>query len=311
MPETVTYAGAGGESPVTASASIAWLSGASGVGTSDGSFGIWRGSPLQIVGTWSDNDANMVQFWPLRSGFPLANWMKPVDEAIGAFDSGESWAAAAAGAYDSRWVVSLEKLASLRAGRGTTYIRFAHEMNGNWYPWKVNTTNYKDFITAWQRFRGLQLTYFPTAKLVFSVNRESVGTGMDWRTFFPGAAYVDVMSVDYYNHYPYVATDADWSNSVMVVDAYRAPKGIGQHLAFAKSVGLPLAISEWGVMANTGDSPVFVKQMHDFFAANAGSGPGQVLYDIYFNVDQNNSNFSIYGPTVKLPLAAAEYVNDF
>lgn len=288
-----------------------WLSGASGTGTADDSFGTWRGTSEQITGTWSDNDANMVQFWPMQSGGLLANWTKPIDVAVGAFDSGESWAAGATGAYDSRWITSLKKLASLRTGRGTTYIRFAHEMNGNWYPWSVNTTNYVAFDTAWKRFRALQRTYFPAAKLVFSVNRESVGTGMDWRTFFPGSAFVDVMSVDYYNQYPYVGTATDWNNSVSAVDAYKAPKGIAQHLAFAKSVGLPLAVSEWANMSTTGDSPVFVTQMHDFFAAHAGTGPGGLMYDIYFNVDQNASTFLIYGSTAKMPLSAAQYRTDF
>jgi hypothetical protein len=288
-----------------------WLSGASGAGTSDDSFGTWRGTSEQITGTWSDNDANMVQFWPMQSGGALANWTKPVDVAIGAFDSGESWAAGSTGAYDSRWITSLKKLASLRAGRGTTYIRFAHEMNGNWYPWSVNTTNYVAFDAAWKRFRALQLTYFPAAKLVFSVNRESVGTGMDWRSFFPGSAYVDVMSVDYYNQYPYAGTVTDWNNSVSAVDAYKAPKGIAQHLAFAKSVGLPLAVSEWANMSTTGDSPVFVTQMHDFFAAHAGTGPGELVYDIYFNVDQNAGNFMIYGSKAKMPASAAQYRTDF
>ena len=288
-----------------------WLSGASGTGTADDSFGTWRGTSEQITGTWSDNDANMVQFWPMQSGGLLANWTKPIDVAVGAFDSGESWAAGATGAYDSRWITSLKKLASLRTGRGTTYIRFAHEMNGNWYPWSVNTTNYVAFDTAWKRFRALQRTYFPAAKLVFSVNRESVGTGMDWRTFFPGSAFVDVMSVDYYNQYPYVGTATDWNNSVSAVDAYKAPKGIAQHLAFAKSVGLPLAVSEWANMSITGDSPVFVTQMHDFFAAHAGTGPGGLMYDIYFNVDQNAGTFMVYGSTAKMPLSAAQYRTDF
>jgi hypothetical protein len=57
------------------------------------------------------------------------------------------------------------------------------------------------FGRAWKRFRGLQ-QIFPAAKPVFCVNRETVGTGIDWWSAFPGAQYVGVMRVDYCNRHP-------------------------------------------------------------------------------------------------------------
>ena len=86
------------------------------------------------------------------------------------------------------------------------YIRFAHEMNGYWFSWNVNKNNYQDFMTSWKRYRALQQEIFPQAQLVFSVNKESNGADMDWTKFFPGKQYVDVLSVDYYNNWPYAST---------------------------------------------------------------------------------------------------------
>jgi hypothetical protein len=58
-------------------------------------------------------------------------------------------------------------------------------MNGNWYAWSVNSGNATAFMSSWRRYRALQQEIFPQSKLVFSVNRESVGNGIDWRKTFP------------------------------------------------------------------------------------------------------------------------------
>ncbi|WP_257459587.1 glycoside hydrolase family 26 protein [Archangium lipolyticum] len=286
-----------------------WLSGASGYGVPSGTFATWRGTPVAIAGSWSDNNLNAANFWQLDPSGEYGSWQKNIDIAVGAFDAGESWAAAASGAYDSRWRQSLTTLKTKWGSRpGTVYIRFAHEMNGNWYPWKVTASDATSFITAWKRYRALQKEVFPAAKLVFCVNRESVSSGIDWRKTFPGAAYVDVMSVDYYNQYPYVATVTDWNNSIQQTDGYGAPKGLAKHLEFARSVGLPLAISEWSGNADNGDSTVFIEQMHNFFKVNGGTGAGKFLYEILFNVDRDNRRWILYpGNLTRMPNSAARY----
>ncbi|WP_170159834.1 glycosyl hydrolase [Frondihabitans australicus] len=249
-----------------------------------------------------------MNFWQFQQGGDLANWNKPVDVAVGAIDAGETWQAAASGAYDARWTTSLTLLKKLRSGTtATTYIRFAHEMNGNWYPWSVNASNYTYFDAAWKRYRALQQRIFPQAKLVFSLNRESIGTGMDWRKFFPGSYYVDVIGVDYYNQYPYVSSDTQWSSSLQDTDQWGAPKGLAQYLAYAKSQGLPLAIPEWSGDNEFGDSPAFVTDLLSYAKANGGDGAGQIAYDILFNVGGYNRDFQLYGPDAAMPKSSAAY----
>ncbi|GAA4674681.1 glycoside hydrolase family 26 protein [Frondihabitans cladoniiphilus] len=290
-----------------------WLSGASGNGVTGGQFAEWRGRPVDIAGTWSDDDTNSLHFWQLQKGGDYASWDKPLDIAVGAIDKGESWADAAEGDYDARWTQSLTTLKSLRSGTtATTYIRFAHEMNGNWYPWQVNAGNYRDFMTAWKRYRAIQQAVFPESKLVFSVNRESVGTGMDWTKYFPGKEYVDVLSVDYYNGPPGVFTANDWNRSLQGVDQWGGPKGLAQHAAFAQREGLPLAISEWSGDSSAGDSPAFVTGLLDYVKAHSGTAPGQILYEILFDVPQNDGRFVLYSTgTVKMPKSSAAYKKFF
>ncbi|MBM7807018.1 hypothetical protein JOD57_002855 [Geodermatophilus bullaregiensis] len=285
-----------------------WLSGASGHGVASGEYGTWRGRPMEIAGTWVDNDDAMVALYQLQPGAEYGAWDGPLDVAIGAFDEGGSWEEAADGDYDRRWRESLTNLRDLRADRpGTVYIRLAHEMNGTWVPWAVNADNHQAFVEAWQRFRDLQQEVYPEAQLVFCVNRESVGTDMDWREFFPGAEYVDVMAVDYYNNYPYVDTAEEWQESLLESDDWGAPKGLQRHLEFARSVGLPLAVPEWSGNADEGDSPAFIRGMYEFFSEHGGTGAGDVLYEIHFNVHGDGDRWTLFGEYTRMPESTELY----
>lgn len=176
-----------------------WLSGASCVGAADGTFAAWRGTPATFATTWSDNSydnaVNAYQFW---SGFDFENWDKSADWACGAIWSGDSWAGAASGSMDAKWTAILDNIKNRWTAkpRGTCYIRFAHEMNGSWFPWSVNAANINNFKAAWIRFRNLQTSIFPAAKMVFGTNGNTSGQSYDWRLLWPGDQYVDVYSTD-------------------------------------------------------------------------------------------------------------------
>ncbi len=310
-PAPVAAAGAPTSARSAVVAAGTWLSGASGTGVASGEFEAWRGTSVTVAGTWADSNEGQVALWQLHPGGEFGSWNESLDIAIGAIDDGETWAEAAGGAYEGRWRQSLTNLRQLWGDRdGTLFIRFAHEMNGNWYPWSVDAGNHQDFIVAWQRFRALQQEIFPESQLVFCVNRESVGNGIDWRETFPGAENVDVIGVDYYNGWPYVADQAGWDSSVDDVDGYGAPKGLQAHLDFARSVGLPLSVPEWSGKASGGDSPAFIEAMHGFFSEHAGGGAGQLLYEVQFNVDMHGNDYRLFGGT-RMPASAAAYQATF
>ena len=171
----------------------AWLSGATLSGNVDAAtFGEWRGSEMTITGTWNDNYESQVAQWSLRPGYYAGGWTQDLDNAVGAIykDRGESWHEAAEGAYDDRWASALQNMASLWSGRpGTMYIRFAHEFNGDWYPWSVTRDEIPDFKLAFARFKALKDRYFPDSKLVFCPTSNTAPSfGADWREAFPGTA---------------------------------------------------------------------------------------------------------------------------
>jgi beta-mannanase len=226
---------------------------------------------------------------------------------IGAIGEGETWAKAADGAYDRRWRRSLTELQRLWGDRsGTLYIRFAHEMNGDWYPWAVNDENHEDFMAAWKRFRALQQEIFPASQLVFCLTRESVNSDIDWRETFPGPEYVDVLGVDYYNQYPYVDTADEFDEAATELDEFGGPKGIQGYIDFAREQGLPLAVPEWGGNADEGDAPAFIASMYEVFARDGGTGPGQVLNEIVFNVAGYDDAFQMF-PDTAMPNSTEQY----
>ncbi|MBC3761628.1 glycosyl hydrolase [Quadrisphaera oryzae] len=324
-----TAAEAPGQTPATAPsptetavAPAPWMSGAAGEGVADGSYAAARGKDLDVSATWFDNNEAMLALYTLQPGAEYSSWTKPLDVAVGAIDSaeGESWARAARGAYDGRWRKSLTALREAWGTRtATMYLRFAHELNGNWYGWRVRSKEVEDFKTAWRRYRALQQEVFPAAQLVMCLNRESVrdakagDAGFDWRTLYPGQGQVDVMSVDYYNQFPSVGSDAGWEASMVLRDEWGAPKGLQGHLDFAKSVGLPLAVSEWSGNAEEGDLPVFVRRMNEFFGRHGGTGAGQLLYEVQFNVvmqgEKVPDQWLLVGRGTRMPQSQAMYTS--
>ncbi len=295
-----TPAGAASDTPGT------WMSGAAGDGVATGELGTWRGSPVTIAGTWADDNDAMTNLWQLQPGNEFGSWDGALEIAIGGLDDGETWQEAADGAYDERWRESLTALRDLWGARtSTVYVRLAHEMNGTWYDWSVNEGNQVAFVEGWKRFRALQQEIFPASKLVFSPNRQTTN-GLDWRAYFPGAQFVDVLSTNYYNQAPYVGTQAEWDAALTAVDGAGAPQGLQAFADYARSVGLPLGISEWSGNADLGDSSVFVENLHRFLVANGGSGPGQVLYEVQFNEVRDGNKWLLFGDT-RMPASAEVY----
>lgn len=296
----------------------AWLSGSSCVGATDGSFGTWRGTPSTFATTWSDdsydNASNAYQFW---SGFDYENWNQSADWACGGIWSsdGDTWALGASGGMDTKWTAVLTNIKNYwtSKSRGTLYIRFAHEMNGNWFDWSVGDTQITDFKAAWARFYNLKQSIFPAARLVFGTNGDTVGHAYDWRDIWPGDQYVDVYATDWYGgHYKLAITNGT------AYDGNGGPIGLPEHRQFAHSHGKPIGISEWACdsLYGTGDDPAYIQYMHDFFSAYGGTGAGNLLYEAYFNLDAGYSNnFQIFYPsgtgTTHNPNAAARYIQLF
>ena len=283
-----------------------WHSGASGDSASSGLFSTWRGKPIQVAATWGDtsaDDQTRVTSLDAYNGFD-----GDMDVAIGALAPGDTWAQAAQGAYSERWRAAVRSIAARRSGKaGTTYVRFAHELNGDWFTWKVLPGDLEAFHAAWRLYRGILAQEFPAAKLVFSPSNGS-HNGVPVEQLWPGDDVVDVVGVDFYDGWPDVTSPSDWDANLNTMQG-SDPYGVGSWQAFAARHGKPLSFPEWGL--RSGDHPAFIQGMHDFLAAHAaqpGSSDvaGKVVYDIYFDI-ANGGNGAFMITSGANPQAAALY----
>jgi mannan endo-1,4-beta-mannosidase len=82
-------------------------------------------------------------------------------------------------------------------------LSFAHEMNGNWYPWGAGHVSPSDFIAAWrhivQLFRGDGVS---NVTWVWSVNdTTTVAEANSLRQWWPGSAWVNWVGIDGYYYF--------------------------------------------------------------------------------------------------------------
>jgi len=83
------------------------------------------------------------------------------------------------------------------------YLRFAHEMNGNWYPWaeRVNGNHPGDFVAAWRHVYPILRGGNPLVTLIWSPNAllpPDQSTPLS--ELFPGDRYVDAVGFTAYGH---------------------------------------------------------------------------------------------------------------
>jgi hypothetical protein len=84
---------------------------------------------------------------------------------------------------------------SLARFNGIVYLRYAHEMNGTWYPWSRNPAAYR---RAWRHVvRVVQQSGATNVRFVWSVNPSLFEEYEAWtnrvRLYWPGARYVDAV----------------------------------------------------------------------------------------------------------------------
>jgi hypothetical protein len=77
---------------------------------------------------------------------------------------------------------------------GVVWLRYAHEMNGMWYPWSHGPVAYK---RAWRHVVGLVRSIAPNARFVWSPNPSLYEPSGTWsrsvRRYWPGGPWVDAV----------------------------------------------------------------------------------------------------------------------
>ena len=107
-------------------------------------------------------------------------------------------------AYISQWGTALASWGK------PVMLRFAHEMNGNWYPWaeSANGNGPGDYVAAWRHVHDVvAATGATNVQWVWAPNVPYWGS-TPLAGLYPGAGYVDVVALDGYNW----GTSQGWSS---------------------------------------------------------------------------------------------------
>ena len=209
--------------------------------------------------------------WSLRSAFPTAQaaavaatgatpvitW-EPWDPAAGTVQPAYSLDAIAAGAHDA-YLTSWARQA--RAYGRPVVLRFAHEMNGTWYPWAagVNGNTAADHAAAWRHVVSL----FNRQKATNVVWQWSANVSYPGSTplasLYPGDRWVEEVGLDGYNWAGLLAGTTDTS----FADVFGASAAEVRRLT-----ALPLHVTETGTPEGLGDKAAWVAGMFETLDAD-------------------------------------------
>ena len=160
----------------------------------------------------------------------------------------------AGGAYDAY----ITQFATAAAAWGSPFLlRYAHEMNGNWYPWAASTNGNTAalYVVAWRHVHDLFVQ--AGASNLLWVWCPNAGGPTPVADVFPGAAYVNVVGLDGYNR---ATTPSAWQTPSQVLS------GLLQTVT-ALAPGIPMIINETGTGEQGGDKVAWLSQLFSFVEA--------------------------------------------
>lgn len=140
--------------------------------------------------SWMDNVRN-------HGSIPSISW-EPWDYTLQTPISAYSLKNIIAGKFDA--YITQWALASKAWGH-PYFLRFAAEMNGNWFPWSegVNGNTKGQFVQAWQHVHNIFTSLGATnVTWVWSPNMDYSGS-TSLKELYPGSSYVDWVGIDGYN----------------------------------------------------------------------------------------------------------------
>ena len=156
------------------------------------------------------------------------------------------------------------------------YLRFAHEMNIDGFPWGVgvNGNTSDQYVAAWRHVHDIfQQEGATNVRWVWSPNVVS-GNSTPFSWVYPGDDYVDWVALDGYNR----GTIRSWSNWRSLADIFGH-----SHDALTKMTNKPMMIAEVGSAEVGGDKAVWIRQG---LLQEVPSRLPQVRAVIWFDIDK-------------------------
>jgi beta-mannanase len=177
-----------------------------------------------------------------------------------------------AGNYDSMirtWATQIKTFGS------PVWLRFAHEMNSDWYPWAegVNGNGAGSYAAAYRHVHDVFTAAGVTnVKWVWSPNVVMDGVGSSLTSLYPGDAYVDMVGIDGYN-WGASASWATWQTPASVFGATLSQVRAITHRG--------IVIGETASAEAGGSKATWVKDFFSFVKANT-----DIKAFVWFNIQK-------------------------
>jgi hypothetical protein len=132
------------------------------------------------------------------------------------------------------------------------FLRFDHEMNGDWYPWSesVNGNSAGEYVTMWRHVHDI-FTAAGASNVVW-VWSPNVVEGYPITGLYPGSAYVDWLAMDGYNY----GASESWSTWKSFAQLFG-----NTYNQLAQLGGQPMMIAETGCTEIGGSKPAWFTDM--------------------------------------------------
>lgn len=131
------------------------------------------------------------------------------------------------------------------------YLRFAHEMNGNWYPWSGTKIGKEKYIALYQHVKNIfDEAGADNIAWVFSVNWEDLPKADNYFwDYYPGDAYADYIGIDGYNW----GTSQEWSRWMSFNEIFRQ-----RYDEIVRMTDNPVLISEFSSTSSGGNKAQWI-----------------------------------------------------
>ncbi len=268
-------------------------------------FANWMGSPPDLASVHG-GESSLSDYESIDYDMWVNGWSGAKCVSLPLIWAGASLADAASGACDAGWTAAVQHMVGQESFQGINghpkqavfFVRIGWEQNGGWMKWATqNNGQGGNYIAAFQRLVGI-VRGLDAANRIRIVWCPNIGQDPAEQTY-PGDAYVDVVSLDFYWQ-PQYGDPADPAAAFAFMRS--RTNGLDWQVAFAAAHGKQLAVSEWGIEQD--NAGPYINLAFAFFQANNY---------VFVNYWESNAAYpgklspDTAGGTSQYPNAAAAY----
>ena len=213
-------------------------------------FQSWEGPPVGLDSPGPEFQPGALSLIRKHGSIPLVTWKPWQSRGGGSAQNANQPAFALRRIIDGDYDAYIARYAKAAKAWGHPFfLRFAQEMNGNWFPWseQVNGNRKGEYVLAWRHVHDIFIMYGATNVTWVWTPSQTIGKFSELRAYYPGDAYVDWVGADGFNGY----ANQTWKTFSQVFSPIYT-------LITAFAPGKPFMIAETACVEDGGDKASWI-----------------------------------------------------